>query len=344
MNKIVMASTHKSAGKTGVIIGLARALKANLGYLKPFGDRLLYQKKRLWDYDSALITNIFRLNELPEEITIGFEHSKVKFMFDEESLKQKLNTILSDIGTKDILIAEGGHDLFYGSSINLDSLSLAKYLDAKLILVVSGSEGVIADDILFVKKYIDLAGVKVGGVIINQVQDMEDFKATYLPDIENIGLKILGILPFESELRGRSVEYISRTLFAKILTGENKMQNRVKNILIGSMSANEVVRSPVFNKEKKLVITSGDRTDIILACLETDTAAIFLTNNLLPPSNVISRVEEKEIPMLLLTGDTFAVAKQVDDLEPLITKEETDKIDLLTNLVEKNIDINAIAG
>ena len=55
MNRIVVASTRENAGKTSFIVGLTKALRREVGYMKPFGDRLLYRKKRLWDYDSALV-------------------------------------------------------------------------------------------------------------------------------------------------------------------------------------------------------------------------------------------------------------------------------------------------
>ena len=74
MKTIVVGSTHKSAGKTSLIVGLAKAAGKPAGYMKPLGDRLLYRKKRLWDYDAALVTNVFGLEDNPEDMTIGFEH------------------------------------------------------------------------------------------------------------------------------------------------------------------------------------------------------------------------------------------------------------------------------
>ena len=61
MDKVIIASTRKSAGNTSVIVGIAGALKKNFGYMKPFGDRLLYRKKQSWDYDSnsPFITNLW---------------------------------------------------------------------------------------------------------------------------------------------------------------------------------------------------------------------------------------------------------------------------------------------
>jgi len=139
MEKIVIASMRKSAGKTSVIVGLAKALKKRIGYIKPFGDRLFYQKKRLWDYDAALITDIFGLEENPEEMSIGFDSSKLRYMYDAEGIEKKLLKIISDIGKdKEVFFVEGGKDITYGISVNLDVISLAQYIDGKLFIVISG--------------------------------------------------------------------------------------------------------------------------------------------------------------------------------------------------------------
>ena len=89
MDKFVVTSLRQGAGKTSVIIGIAKALNRKIGYIKPFGERFLYRKKRLWDYDAALITNIFDLEENPEEMSIGFHHSKLLYMLDEDDHARK---------------------------------------------------------------------------------------------------------------------------------------------------------------------------------------------------------------------------------------------------------------
>jgi BioD-like phosphotransacetylase family protein len=48
------------------------------------------------------------------------------------------------------------------------------------------------------------------------------------------------------------------------------------------------------------------------------------------------------IPILLVPFDTFQTAKQVDDMVPLLTKDDTERIDLLKKLVEQNVNIGAI--
>jgi len=344
MDKLVIGSTRKSAGKTSTIIGLAKLLNKKIGYMKPFGDRLIYRKKRLWDYDSALVTNTMGLTENPEDMTIGFEHSKLRYMFDEARTKEKLTKLIADISQdKDLIFVEGGKDFSYGVSVFLDAISVARHIDGKLVMVVSGDEDAIMDDISFMKRFVNIADVDFRGVIVNKVQDIDDFKETYLQNITEMGINILGVVPFKAELTNFSVNYLSENLFAKVIAGENGLNNIVKNIFVGAMSTNAAVASPLFSKESKLMIIPGDRSDTILAYLEKNTSGIVLTNNILPPHNILSRATERNIPLLLVPFDTYAAAKRIDNLEPLLTKDDGEKISLLASVLAKHVNIKDIA-
>jgi len=345
MNKWVMASMRRSAGKTSVIVGLAAALNKKMAYIKPFGERMLYRKKRLWDYDSALITNLFGLKEDPVDMSIGFDHSKLRYMYDQEGTEKKLLETIASIGKdKEILFIEGGRDLSYGISVYLDTLSLAKYSGSGLVMVISGEEDTILDDVLFLKKHVDFAGVDLSGIIVNKVQNLEDFQNTHLPAIQKLGVRVLGVIPYQSDLTYFSVYYLADRLFAKVITGEGGLKKVIKNIVIGAWSANIFLQNPLFKKENKLVITGGDRTDMILAALEGDTSGIILTNNILPPSNIISKASEKNIPLLMVFSDTYQTAKQIESLEPLLTREDSEKVDLLKELVQKHVQMNEFKG
>jgi BioD-like phosphotransacetylase family protein len=342
MKNIIIGSVSENAGKTSLIVGLAKALGSKFSYIKPFGDRLIYRKKRLWDYDSAIITNIFGLEQSSEEMTIGFEHSKLRYMYDEAGTKNKLLDMARKLSNgKDPLIIEGGKNLMYGSSIRLDTLSIVRYTEGKLILVISGDEGTIIDDITFVKKYVDTAGIDYN-VIINKVNNLDDYKNTYLKEIKNMGIKVLGVIPFDAELTYVAMSYLAEKLQARVLAGEAGLKRRVKHIFVGSMSGDAAVAYPQFKLPDKLAIASGDRSDYIVGALESNAAGIILTNNVLPPQSLISKAADLEIPMLLVPYTTFETAKQVDDAVPLLTKDDTEHIQLLKKLVEKNVDIQAM--
>ncbi|MFH1874086.1 MAG: DRTGG domain-containing protein [Pseudomonadota bacterium] len=344
MKKIIIASPHQNAGKTSLIVGLAKALNQKVGYLKPLGDRLLYQKKRQWDYDSATMTNLVGIQENPEDITIGFEHSKLRFMYDEKEIRNKLSQTLAAIDNRDIVFIESGKNLSCGMSVHLDPVSLASFTTGKLIVVISGTDDEIYDDVCFLKKYLENTNVDFGGVIINKIRDKKEFEHVHLGNIKEIGLKILGVMPYAPELTHRHVAYLADKMFAKVIAGEENLTRLVKTVVVGAMSANSVISLPIFRAEDKLVITSGDRSDMIVAALETNSAAIILTNNILPPANIISKATELGIPLLLVRYDTFEAAKQVDDLEPLLTKDDAPKAELLGKLATEHINIEAILG
>jgi hypothetical protein len=110
------------------------------------------------------------------------------------------------------------------------------------------------------------------------------------------------------------------------------------------MSVNALFQTSLFQRESKLVITSGDRADMILAAIESDTSCIVITNNILPSSNIISKAQERNIPMLLVPQDTYQVAISIDNLEVLITREDSEKVDLMEQLVQKHVNVKALLG
>ena len=344
MKTIVVGSVTKNAGKTSLVVGLAKGLQKKIGYMKPFGDRLLYKKKRLWDYDSALIASVFDLKENPEDMSIGFEHAKLRYVYDEKTTGEKLSGEAARNGSgKDILFVEGPETLSSGISIHLDTMSIAKTLGGKLIFVLSGNDDDVVDDALFVKKYVDITGVDFGGVIVNKAKDIEDFNNTYLGYIKDMGIPVLGVIPNREELGRFTVSHIANSIFAKVLAGEKGLDRQVARVFIGAMSADIVLKGHDFKSvEKKLVITSGDRSDMLLAALETDTSGIVISNNILPPSNIISKAEELNIPLLMVSADTFQVAKQIDDMEPLITRDAPEKIDILEELAKTYVDLKSL--
>jgi hypothetical protein len=341
MKTYIVGSVEKSSGKTGVIVGLKAALGKPAGYMKPFGDRLRYLKKRLWDYDSALITQMWDLKENPEDISIGFEHIKLQYKYDAVTIEEKLCEMANRTGAgKDILFVEAGNHLHYGLSVNLDALTMARALKAELVVVAGGPEGVVADDLAALKKNTNLEGITLKGVIFNKIHDLEDFKETHLPRLSALGLPILGCIPNEPKLTHFTMGYLAEILFSKILAGEQGLSNVVEHIVIGAMSVGSALRQTSFNKHKKLVITPGDRTDMIQAALEGGTSGIILTNNILPPASVISRAEAEKTPLLLVSSDTYQTAKQVDSLEPLLTKDDHAKAELLERLVRDHVDLS----
>lgn len=343
MDTIVVTSMRPSAGKTSIIIGITKALNKKIGYIKPFGERFLYRKKRLWDYDAALITNIFGLEENPEDMSIGFHHAKLLFMLDEVTTGEKLRELSENAGGgKELFFVECGKDITYGASVHLDAISIARMMGAPLIVVASGDENTLLDDLIFLKRYIQLGGVHLRGVIINKVSNVADFCDTRLPKIKQSGLEVLGLIPYYKDLSYFSVSYLADRLFAKIITGEGQLGRTAMNVFIGSMSVDAARKNPLFRQGNAVLVVSGERHDMIAAALENNAAAVILTNNTLPPSNLIAEAAQRGTPLLLVAADIYETAHQIDSLESLPTKDDSGKIALIEQMVRTHVNLGAV--
>jgi len=335
MKKFIFTSLNKNAGKTGIIIGLGKIVNQKIGYLKPFGDRLLYRKKRLWDYDAAVISKIFNIEESPEGMTLGFDHSKLRYMYDETNIIEKIKSSISEVPSDTgVLFIESGKNIMHGVTVNLDALTIAKAADAKLIVVVSGDSDDIADDLLYFKQHTSLKGIDFAGVVVNKVKDVDDFKMVYEDILNKIGINILGVIPYEAELTYPSVQLISDMLMAKVISGEKALDQVVRDVFVGAMSGDAAQRVEKFKNKNKLIITAGDRSDMILAAIETHCVGIILTNNILPQPNIIALASEKNVPLLLVHTDTHKAAKKIDQMVPLVDSDDIKKIGILEDLIK----------
>jgi len=345
MTRIVVASMRVSAGKTSLVVGVGKALGGRICYMKPFGDRLIYRKKRLWDHDSSLINDLFDLQTEPDTMSMGFDHSKMRFMFTRDDVRTKLREMADSFhASGNTLFVEGGRDLAYGTSVHLDVLSMIEYLDASLVLVLSGNDDKVMDDIAFMKQHFDLERLNLRGVVINKVRSMDDFSSVHLKTVEEMGIPVLGIIPHVQELTQFPLQLVNDVLFAKVITGEKFLNRTVKGIFIGAMSTTEALKQRSFKESDNLLITSGDRSDMVLAAIQTNSAGIVLTNNIIPPPNLVALSAEKEVPLLSVSMDTHQTARMINQMEPLLTPGDMSKIDRLESLVKEHLDMDKLLG
>jgi len=346
VKSLIVASTREDAGKTSLIIGLTSALDHRFGYLKPLGDRFVYRKKRLWDYDAALLTQLFGLDEEPESISLGFDHSKLRYMYEPNAVFETLKRRIAEVGKdREGVLIECGKDLAYGASVHLDPLTISRETGIPVVIVAGGAENEIADDLSFIHRFVTSDEATIAGVIVNRVVHMDDFIETQIPEIESIGVDVLGVVPFLPELTTLSVTTVAERLFARVIAGEDGLNRRIQNIVVGAMSVGAAMGDPRISAPEKLVISSGDRSDMILAVLDAgETSAVVLTNNIVPPSAVIAKASDCGVPLLLVPKGTYETALQVEEIHPLLTSKDTDKIETLGKLAKEHLDLEKLSA
>jgi BioD-like phosphotransacetylase family protein len=92
----------------------------------------------------------------------------------------------------------------------------------------------------------------------------------------------------------------------------------------------------------KAVITGGDRSDVQLAALETQTKALILTGNLQPSPIVMARAEDLQIPMILVNLDTLAAVEKTDEIVGRVRIHQAQKVQRFVELIEENVDLDSL--
>ena len=279
-------------------------------------------------------------------MSIGFDHSKLRFMYDRASMFDELRRAVATVGAgRDAVLIECGKDLSYGASICLDPLTISQETGIPVVIVVSGAEDEIADDVAFVRRFVSADEARIAGIIVNKVVHVADFTDVHLPEIAELGVEVLGVIPYDRELTTMTVSLVADRLFARVVAGEEGLGNVVRSVAVGAMSVAAAMADERMRAQDKLVITSGDRSDMILAAIEAGgTSAVVLTNSILPPAQVVSKASEKKIPLLLVPGDTYSVAMQVERIEPLLTADEEKKAARIRHLVAEHVDTRSLAA
>ena len=99
-----------------------------------------------------------------------------------------------------------------------------------------------------------------------------------------------------------------------------------------------------------LVITPGDREDIVMAAASTGTkpednsTGIVLTGGFRPSDSVLKVIREMPFPVLLAEQDSYEVAFKVHNLIVKTRPADTEKIAVIRDFIAAHVDVNRILG
>ncbi|MCX8083108.1 MAG: AAA family ATPase [bacterium] len=355
MKSIFIAATRQNDGKTVISIGLLLALKKyikKIGFIKPVGQKYLVVDGKKIDKDAVLIKKLGEIeDDLADINPIAVEEGFTKEYLDNpnreeliEKIKKSYEKISKD---KDFVIIEGTGHAGVGSVFDLNNAEVARVLKAPTVMISVGGIGRPVDEISLNLSLFREKNVEVKGVIINKVND------TKKPTIEKylniffskINLKLIGLLPYIDYLTEPNLFQICEAVNGKVLSGYEKMGQKVKNIVVGAMTPRHALD---YFKPESLLITPGDREDLILAALsiipQDLIKGIVLTGGLYPHKTILDLIKQYDLPVIIAPIGTYEVASALHELIVKITEKDIDKIEIAKKIVEENIDIDKILG
>lgn len=362
LRRVFIAATHQNDGKTtislGLIFNLAEKFK-KIGFIKPIGQRYLEEEGQKVDEDSILIEKVCEpcgvkcgIKDMsPIAVEKGFTEKYIVNP-DKDQISQQIKDAFRRVGEKrDLVIIEGTGHAGVGSVFDHSNAYVAKLLGSKVILISSGGVGRPIDEIILNKALLEKEGVELLGVIINKVIPEKYDKVNKLvrEGLKRKGVEVLGVIPYYPFLSAPTISQILEETNYKLLTGKESLANRAEKIIVGAMEPHDALN---YVKNHSLVITPGDRDDIIMTLLSfyftkakaenVHISGIILTGGMSPHPKIMEIVADSHIPVLLSKDDTYTVASQLHDLTVKLMPQDKEKIDIVVKMVKEFVDVDKI--
>jgi len=243
----------------------------------------------------------------------------------------------------DYVIIEGTKAPWNLTHIGLSTPHLAKEFNASVICLVNFPDVDALDDIFLQRDLFVQQGIEDISIILNMVPPMHQKLVTENigPYIRSLGLQYLGAIFIRRELFSPSIREILHTLNGQMLLGDDKLDVLIDQFMVGSMAPENALKW--FRRAKdKAVITGGDRSDICLAAMETDTNLLILTGGIGPDIRTISRAKELGVPIMMTAHDTYTTGNMVDNLVGTVSPEDLEKVKVVERIMLESIDFGLL--
>lgn len=358
--RIFIAATLQNEGKTTFSLGLIAALTKRfkrIGFIKPIGQRYLMEQGFKVDEDSVLIDKIFNVSRKhnikdlsPIAVEKGFTEKYIEGKAEgnyAKDIKDSFDKVAED---SDFVIIEGTGHAGVGSVFDLSNATVARLLNAQVVLLTPGGIGRPIDEAMLNKSLFDKERVNLAGVVVNKVLPSKFSKVNKYVRMgfEKKKMPVLGVMPYQKRLALPTVREILEELKIELLCGKDYLDSSVDKILVGAMEANEALK---YVEENSLLITAFDKIDIIDAIIDLQTkskrkecsiSGLVLSGGRKPSNLVIKRLEDARIPTLLSDKDTYSVAAKINGIKVKIKPEDRTKVDIIIKMVERYVDIDRI--
>jgi hypothetical protein len=243
----------------------------------------------------------------------------------------------------DIMILEGTARPYTMMGVQLDAAALAQRFDSELLLVNHVYDDQSFDETLFYSDYLTTKGLSMLGNVLNHIPHniLEKTEGIYRPILEGQGFRVLGIIPKHSLISAPTVREFHDALGGEVLEGEEYMDKLVENILVGAMTQ-ESGLAYLRRTPRKAVVTGGDRADMALAALETDTSALILTGGIYPSVAVVTRAHEKGVPVILVHHDTYTTVQKMSHITRKISPGDTEAIETAQSMFANHCNVELL--
>ena len=360
---LLLAPAGRSVGLGTVCLGLVRALDrlgVRVAFVKPISVRSHEEGDRM----VSLMKLGARIHP-PEPISRETVEQLLSSGDDQTLMEQVVAICNKAAEGADVLVAEGmapEPGMVYATRVNT---LMMKALDAELILVgspVDQNPAQVADAVAIAARgYGAIAEGQTVGCILNRVCSRSPQArhgdpgplsgdcgtchgnplqghdgADYRKALEAEKLRPLAIIPCRKDLSALRVKDVAQALSARVLHEGDMARRRVHDIILGAMTVPNAIKA---FKPGTLVITPGDRNDIIMAVALAvqgglALAGLLLTGDIAPDEQVLGlcrRALDAGLPLLSVAEGSYAAATHVGAIDLEIPSDDAERVELSMN-------------
>lgn len=352
---LYVGTNGNATGKRMVALGMMELAARRFGRVAFF--RPVVRNSAQEDQSIRLMKSRYEITTPAEEM-MGVTRAQARQMLAKDRyddliqlIQERYKTLEAD---SDFLVVEGTS--FQGLAPELEfelNADIAVNLGCRVLSVYAMGSRSVDECVQSIQigndSFID-HGASLIGTIINQVPVEQALALQSACNAARLNVKShLYFLPEEPLLRQPTVREIQVGIGAELMFGDDSSLDReVAQRKVAAMQL------PLFLDRltnASLVITPGDRSDIlagcVLACSQPEgpsPAAVILTGGIMPPLSVRRLIENANVlPVLTCKTDTYTTASMAASVRAEIGEHSPRKVESAIGVFERHIDGDALA-
>ena len=351
-NAIYIATNQPYSGKSVVALGLMNMLSGKTKRVAYFKPIIYHSNKNEMDYHIQMIASHFKLTT-PYEDMYAFTRDEVLQHRAAGNDAFVIDTIIEKFKhleeNNDFVVVEGTDFLKDGVSYDFDAnIAIAKNLGTPVIILVTADKAEnepVANNLLAVCKSFNDKDIQVLAAIVNKTNPIyiESLRAILEEQLPKELL--LSIIPSNKDLDNPSMKEIAIAIGGTVILGQENLNNQVDHSIVGAMQLRNLL---LRLKPNTLIVTPGDRGDIIIAAMQANissnypkVAGLILTGGLKLEEPILRLIEglETKVPVVQVQTGTFETVTNVSKTPSRISMDNSGKIQLAINTFDKYINV-----
>jgi phosphate acetyltransferase len=347
-------SIEARSGKTVAALGLmelASRRVERVGFFRPIirdGDQP--------DPIIELMRARYALAKGPEEL-YGLRYADARELAEsgrrEEALQHILERYEQVARDCDVVICDGTDYSEVSAPFEFAfNAQIASHLGASIFFVANGHDrqpDTLLEGVQIARRAFDREGCSIVATLINRVPPDEVDAVRQLCQAHWQFEDPVYIAPEDGMLGKPTLSELVQALDGRVLYGSEQLQNVAQSFVVADMQLAKLLERI---ESGSLVITSGDRADILLGCVASvrsgsypNLAGILLTGGLELPDSIAHLMDGlrlPEFPVIAVAAGTYACTSTIEGINPSIRADDERKVATTLGLFEENVDLDEL--